>query len=181
MQNSLIFLFKTLSDLYILAFLLRLILQWTRANFYNPISQVVVRVTNPLVRPLRRIVPAIGKIDTATLLVLLGLECAATWVILRLYGVAPAPLDLLQFTALRVVSLTLWFYSVGLLIYVVLSWVGPRAYNPATAMLTDLLEPILRRARRLLPPIAGLDLSPMLILILIQTIVMALPLPGFLR
>lgn len=181
MQNALVFLFKTLSDLYILAFLLRLMLQWTRADFYNPLSQVVVRVTNPLVRPLRRMVPAIGKMDTATLLALLGLECAATWVLLQLYGVAPAPFDLLRLSALRVVSLTLWFYSVGLLIYVIMSWVGPRAYSPAGAMLADLLEPILRPARRMLPAIAGLDLSPMLILILIQAIVTALPLPGFLR
>lgn len=181
MQNSLVFLFKTLSDLYILTFLLRLILQWTRADFYNPVSQLMVRVTNPLVRPLRRLLPAAGRIDSATLLLLILLECGATWVLVSLYGISPGPVDLLRLAMLRLLSLTLWFYSVGLLIYVILSWVGQGGYNPAAAMLADLLEPILRPARRLLPPIAGLDLSPMLLLILIQAIVMALPLPGYLR
>jgi YggT family protein len=181
MQNALIFLIKTFADLYVLTFLLRLLLQWVRADFYNPFSQFVIRVTDPLVRPLRRRIRPAGGLDLATLIVVVGLECIATWVIMSLYGIAPTVLDLLRISALRLVSLGLWFYSVSLFIYVILSWVSPGGYNPAAVLLADLVEPVLRPVRRFIPSIGGLDLSPMLVLIALQAVAMALPLPNFLR
>jgi YggT family protein len=181
MQNSLVFLIKTLSDLYILTFMLRLILQWQRADFYNPLSQFVVRVTNPLVRPLRRMIHPVGGVDIASLVLLLGMECLASWLIMSLYGISPSPLLLLRVAVLRLISLAVWFYSISLFIYVILSWVGQGGYSPAAMLLGKLVEPLLRPARRLLPPIAGLDLSPMLILIALQAIAMAIPLPAYLR
>lgn len=181
MQNSIIFLVKTLSDLYLLTYLLRFILQWVRADFYNPLSQFVLRVTNPLVLPARRVLPQARSIDLPTLLILIALECLFTWALLALGGFSLPVNTFLFFVLLRLISLALWFYSVSILIYVILSWIGPGGYHPVAVILAEINEPVLRPVRRLLPPIAGLDLSPLLVLILIQAVVMALPLPGYLR
>lgn len=181
MQNSLIFIVKTLSDLYLLTYLLRFILQWVRADYYNPLAQFVLKVTNPLVVPARRILPSIAGLDTPTFAVLLVLECLVTWVLFTLLGFTPGIGELLLYTVLRLVALVLWFYTVGAFIYVVLSWFGDRGGNPLGAILADVIEPILRPARRLLPPIGGLDLSPLLVILLLQAALIALPLPAFLR
>ena len=112
MQSSLLFLVKTLSDLYLLTFLLRFILQWMRASYYNPLAQFVWRVTNPLVRPVRRVLPSTGAIDLATLVVLVVLECAATWLLLAIVGAHVSIAVFALFVVVRLVSLTLWFYAV---------------------------------------------------------------------
>jgi len=181
MRDPLIFLIKTLTDLYLLTFLLRFILQWIRADFYNPFAQALVKITNPLILPLRRIVPTSRSIDVPTLVVLILLETIVTWVLVYLGGfsVALAPLALL--VLYRLISLTLWFYSVSIFIYVILSWIGQRGYNPIALVLGELNEPLLRPVRRILPPLAGLDLSPLLVLIVLQAGLMAIPLPGYLR
>src|SRR5690554_3783162 len=181
MQNSLIFLVKTLSDLYLLTYLLRFILQWVRADYYNPLAQFIVRITNPLVVPARRVLPAIGGIDAPTLVVLLLLEGVVTWVLIKLVGVSVPPGQFLYWVLLRLIMLTLWFYSIAILVYVILSWVGQSHGSPVAHLLGDVVEPALRPVRRLLPPIAGLDLSPLLVLILLQALIIALPLPFPLR
>jgi YggT family protein len=180
MQNSLLFLVKTLSDLYLLTFLLRFVLQWIRGDFYNPLAQFVVRVTNPLVRPARRVVPGLGGVDLATLLVLFLLECAATWLLLKIAGFTVPAATFLFFVVLRLVSLTLWFYSVAIFVYVILSWFAG-GYSAVGAVLADVVRPLLQPVRRFLPPIGGLDLSPLLVLIVLQAASIALPLPQFLR
>ncbi len=181
MQNSLIFIVKTLSDLYLLTYLLRFILQWVRADYYNPIAQFVLRVTNPLVVPARRMLPSVGGVDLPTLVVLLVLECAVTWLLLTLYGASTPFLNLLYLALLRLIMLALWFYAIAILVYVVLSWVGQRHGSPVASLLADIVEPVLRPVRRILPPIAGLDLSPLLVLIALQAVIIALPLPPALR
>lgn len=181
MQNSLIFLVKTISDLYLLTFLLRFVLQWVRADFYNPISQFVLKATNPLVLPARRVLPSAGSIDLPTLVVLFVLEGVATWLLISLAGASVGVGTLLQLVLLRLVALTLWFYTIAILVYVILSWVAQAQYSPVAAVLADVVNPLLRPVRRLIPTIGGLDLSPLLVLILIQAASIALPLPGFLR
>jgi YggT family protein len=181
MQNALIFLVKTLTDLYLLTFLLRFIMQWTRADFYNPFAEVILRVTNPLVVPARRLLPSAAGIDLPTLIVLIVLEAAATLLLLGLIGASVPFGTFLVYVVLRLVNLTLWFYTIAIFVYVILSWIGQGRYSPIGAILADLVEPVLRPARRILPPIAGLDLSPLLVLILLQAIVIALPLPSLLR
>jgi YggT family protein len=181
MRSALIFLFKTLADLYLLTFLLRILMQWVRANYYNPLAQFVMKVTSPLVVPARRVIPSVSGVDTATIVVLIALEILATFILVRLAGVSvPAPV-LLLYSALRLVALVVWFYTVALFIYVLLSWFGDRGMNPMAALLGQLVEPLLRPARRLLPPIGGLDLSPLIVLLLLQAIRIALPLPLLLR
>ena len=180
MHSALIFLFKTLADLYLLTFLLRFILQWVRASYYNPLSQFVFKVTNPLVVPARRVLPSVAGLDIPTLLVLIALEILVTFVLLRLGGLSLPILQLLVYSLLRLVALAVWFYTVALFIYVVLSWFGDRGGNPMTALLGELVEPILRPARRLLPPIGGLDLSPLIVILLLQAVMIALPFPQYL-
>src|SRR5687768_4065070 len=114
MQSALIFLFKTLADLYLLTFLLRFIMQWVRASHYNPLSQFVFKVTNPLVVPARRVLPSVAGLDTPTLLVLIALEIVVTYLLLRLGGLSLPILQLLVYSLLRLVALAVWFYTVAL-------------------------------------------------------------------
>ncbi|HEY8519586.1 MAG TPA: YggT family protein [Gammaproteobacteria bacterium] len=180
MKESFIFIVRTLSDLYLLTFLLRFIFQWVRADYYNPFAQFVVKVTNPLVVPARRLLPSVGGVDMPTLVVLVLLEALVTALLIALAGWSvPAP-TFLWFTLLRLIHLTLWFYTVAILVYVVLSWVGQASYSPLARLLDQIVEPVLRPARRLLPPIGGLDLSPLLVMILLQAVVIALRLPPLL-
>lgn len=168
MLQALTFLVRTLADLYLLTFLLRFIMQWSRANYYNPLSQLVFRVTNPLVVPARRVMPSVAGLDVPTLVVLIVLEVIVTFVLLRLAGLSlPIP-RLLFYSVLRLISLGLWFYIGALIIYAVLSWFGQPSRNPMAVLLGELVEPVLRPARRMLPPVGGLDLSVLLVIVLLE-------------
>jgi len=168
MLEALTYLVRTLADLYLLTFLLRFIMQLARANYYNPLSQVVFKVTNPLVVPARRFLPSVAGLDVPTLIVLIVLEVIVTFALLRLTGLSlPIP-RLLFYSLLRLISLVLWFYVVALIIYAVLSWFGQPSRNPMAMLLTELVEPMLRPARRMLPPIGGFDLSALLVIVLLQ-------------
>jgi YggT family protein len=181
MRDSLIFLIGTLGDLYLLTFLLRFIMQWVRADFYNPLAQFVVKATNPLVLPARRLLPSVSGTDLATLLILIALEALLTWLLFILAPYTPPVFTFVYFVLLRLINLTLWFYIVSIFICVILSWIAPGGYSPIKRILDEINEPLLRPVRRILPPIGGLDLSPMLVIILIVAVRIALPLPTFLR
>ena len=168
MLDALIFIVRTLADVYLLTFLLRFIMQWARTNYYNPLSQLVFKVTNPLVVPARRLLPSVAGLDVPTLIVLVVLEIAVTFVLLRLTGFSlPIP-RLLFYSLLRLISLALWFYIGALIIYAVLSWFGGPSRNPMAVLLGELVEPVLRPARRMLPPIGGFDLSVLLVIVLLE-------------
>jgi len=176
MQNALTFIVKTLLELYIITFVLRFILQWVRADFRNPITQFFVRVTNPLVIPTRRLIPSIGGLDTATIIIVLLLELIVTIVLINLTCVGdPYFIQIIGLTLLRIVYLTLRIYLFIILIYVVMSWISPGTFNPAASLLASIAEPVLKPFRRLIPPIAGLDLSALFALIAIQALTMLLP------
>ncbi|MBH98780.1 MAG: YggT family protein [Rhodospirillaceae bacterium] len=181
MRDPLIFLIRTFTDFYLLAFLLRFILQWIKADFYNPLTQAIVKITTPLIQPFRGFIPSSKHIDTPTLVVLVLLEIVVTWVLITLAGLSTNLFPLLILVFLRLISLTLWFYSVSIFIYVILSWFGQQGYNPIAQVLSQLNEPLLRPFRRILPSMAGIDFSPMLALILLQAGLMTIPLPAFLR
>jgi len=175
MQNILIFVFQTLLDLYILTFVLRILLQAVRADFRNPISQFVVKVTDPLVLPIRRFVPPIGPVDTATLLIALALQALVTGVLLNVAcTTGPNPLQLVGLSVIRLARLTLNIYFFLIIAQVIISWVAAGQYNPMFALLSQVVEPALRPIRRLIPPIAGLDLSPLFAIIAIQVFLLLL-------
>jgi YggT family protein len=176
MQNALVFILRTLFDLYILTFAMRLLLQWAAVDKRNPLVQFILRVTNPLVVPLRRVVPSIGRIDTATVLVLVGLQILATALVVRIGCIGePEILPILALAVLNVIKLALSIFTWSIIIYVVLSWVSPGGYNPGAALVAAIVEPVLAPFRRLIPAIGGLDLSPLFALIAIQAVSMLLP------
>lgn len=177
MQNALVFVLRTLFDLYLLTFALRLILQWSRVDSWNPLLQFIFRITNPLVVPLRRLLPPIGRIDTATLTALLGLQVIGTVALIRIACIGDAGAGQILFIAiLSVARIVLRIYFWAILIHVILSWVSPGGYNPVAAMVAALVEPVLAPFRRLIPLIGGLDLSPVFVIIAIQALIMLLPL-----
>jgi YggT family protein len=157
-------------------------LQWIRASYDNPLSQAVVRITNPLIVPARRVLPSFRGVDAPTLVVLFVLECLVTGALLVfIRATLPVP-TFLFYVILRLVSLTLWLYIGAIFIYVILSWFqDPRTYNPMTKLLRELVYPVLRPVARILPPIGGLDLTPLLVSILLVAVTIALPLPPVLR
>ena len=176
MQNALLFILRTLFDLYVLTFALRLLLQWAAVDKRNPVVQFILRITNPLVIPLRRLLPAIGRIDTATIVALLGLQLVGTALLVRIGCVGEAALwQILALAVLSVVKLALSVFTWAIILYVVLSWVSPGGYNPGAAVVAAVVEPVLAPFRRLIPLIGGLDLSPLFALIAIQALSMLVP------
>lgn len=174
-MDALIFIVRTLLQvLLVIVFLLRVLLPLVRADLRNQLSQAVIRFTNPLVLPLRRILPPAGKIDTASIVALLIVQAAATatlWLLGAYPGVFTLP-QFLQVVVLNLVITVLQFYTFALFLYVLLSWVAPGTYSPAAAMLSSLCEPLLRPIRRLIPPFGGIDLSALFLIIALQAIAM---------
>lgn len=176
--QALVFLVQTLFGLYLIALLLRLLMQLSRADFRNPIAHVLTRVTNPPLLPLRRIIPGFGGIDWALVLLILTVQAAEIVLTSLLMGSAtPALPGLLLLTLGRVLQLLIYFYIVVVLISVILSWVNPHAYNAGTVLIDSLTEPVLRPARQMLPPMGGLDLSPLLVLIGLNLLLIILVAP----
>lgn len=172
-----IFLIDTLFGLYILLILLRFLLQTVRADFYNPISQFIVKATNPLLRPLRRIIPGWGGIDNASLVLLFLTQCLALLLLGLISGAFSGGLSipgLILASITKLVSLLLYVYLFGIFILALLSWINPGSYNPVAAVIAKLTEPLMRPARKLIPPISGLDLSPMVVILGIYVLRMLL-------
>ncbi len=149
-----------------LVFLLRILLQLVRANFFNPVSQFVVKVTNPVLIPLGKVLPRIGRFDLAAAVVLLLLCCLEVVLIYALFSAASlSPLSVLVLGIAEALDLTLTVIFFILILVVIFSWVRPAEGNPVIPLLYQLTDPIMAPARRLLPPIAGFDLSPMLVIL----------------
>jgi len=168
MTDPIIFIIDTLFSLYILAVLLRFLLQWCGADFYNPISQFLVKVTHPPLRILRRFVPSIGKIDTSSLVLVLSLQMLADFSILLLKGVTIniGALTILSITQL--ISLLINVFIFAVFARALLSWMNPGAFNAAESILATLTEPLLDICRKVIPNLGGMDLSPLAALLLLQ-------------
>jgi YggT family protein len=174
-MQALIFIVDTLLGLYELVLLLRLLLQLSRADFRNPISRAIVSITNPVIVPLRRILPPAGRVDTASVVAVIAASLAKLLIVNALAGFGlPPGLLLARMVALDLVRLLLQTYFFAILIYVVLSLVAPGARSPAQSVLASLCEPLLSRIRRVIPPIADLDLSPLWAGIAIQALLLLL-------
>ena len=163
--NPLIFLIKTIFGLYIALVVIRFLLQWARADFYNPVSQFVVKLTSPVLRPLRKMIPGYRGLDTASVVLAWLLKAAELAILTLLLGLDRNPLGALAWALPALVGLIISIFLFAVLIRVILSWVNPDPYNPAVDLLTRLTDPIMRPAQRLIPPISGIDLSPMVVMI----------------
>jgi YggT family protein len=150
----------TLLWLLTLAFVLRLLFQLARANFRDPMADAIVRVTNWLILPLRRLLPPIGKVDTATVVAVIAVASVRTAASLALAGQGFSDVGLfLRITALDLAGLVLRIYLFAMLLYWLTSFVSPGGYAPGVRLLSQLCEPILKPVRRIIPPIGQIDFS----------------------
>lgn len=158
------FLYSVLSEilrLVVSVFLLRYLLQAVRADFRNPVAQFIVRFTNPVVLPLRRVLPPLGRTDTSSVAAVLVVQLAALLLLALLAGAGALSPGLLLADALTgLLAAVLGLYWMALLVYVILSWVNPGTYNPVGSLVAQLCAPLLNPLRRALPSLAGLDLAP---------------------
>ena len=176
-SNAGTFLIETLVGLVMLVFMLRLLFQMVRADFQNPVSQFVLKVTNPVLVPLRRAIPSMGSIDTSSVLVILAIQYLELFLLALVLGVQFFPLGMIVVAIAKLIGLVITVFTISILIQIVISWVNPGAYNPITALLYQLNEPILGRARKILPPIHGFDLSPIIAMIVLQLLSMLVVAP----
>lgn len=167
-MDALQFLLDILFDLFLIVVLLRIWLQVARADFYNPMSQFVVKVTNPIVLPMRTVIPTVGHWDLASVLLayLVGIGKIIALSSLTV-GLLPKVTDIMMMglavVLFQFLSLLFWIT----LIRAIMSWFNT-GYHPMTAMLGQLTEPFLAPIRRLIPPIGGLDLSVLVLIVAIQ-------------
>jgi YggT family protein len=174
-MSAIYFIVETLLSLALFVFLARLLLQLTRADFRNPISQAVVRLTNPLILPLRRVLPPVGKLDSASVVAVLLVTAVEVGCLFALHGVGwPGPLAWARAMLVEISSTLLWTYFYAIFLYALLSLIAPGGYSPLQSVLAALCEPVLRPIRRLIPSVAGLDLSPLWAIIVIQALLILL-------
>ncbi|WP_252178136.1 YggT family protein [Endozoicomonas sp. 4G] len=173
LSSSLVFLIQTLGGLYIMAVLLRFLLQLVKADFYNPISQAIVKVTSPLLNPLRKVIPGMGGLDLAALVLALLLQILLVYVLFMVQGLATAAIPFPQVLIISLKELAgeiLNIYMFSLIIIAIASWVAPGSYNPGLLLLHQLTEPLSSRIRRVIPPLGGLDFSLMVLVLIIITL-----------
>ncbi len=152
--------------IYLLLVLLRFIFQLARADFYNPISQAIVKLTNPPLRFLRKFIPGFAGIDWPSIVLLFSIQgLKIIFLSLLLSGRLPAIPGLLVLCLSELLQLTAYVYMFFIFIMVVISWINPGAYNPLTVVMYQVTEPLMRRVREKIPPTAGLDFSPMIVLL----------------
>lgn len=168
MTLALLYIVKALTSLFLLLYLLRLWLPLVQADFRNPIAQGVMRLTSPLIIPARRFIPSIGRVDTAVIIVTYAIQYLVVVILLLIIQSMASPLVIAITSLLNlfILSLNLFFYAI--LIKIILSWVAPHTYNPVSAIASSMAEPILRPFRRLIPSMGGLDLSPILAIVVLK-------------
>jgi YggT family protein len=161
------------SSFYLTIVLLRFLLQLARADFYNPITQFAVKATNPLLRPLRRIIPGWGGLDGAALVLAIIIQAITFYLILiAMSGGAPSinPLTLLTWSALNVLDLIVTIYFWSVIAVVVVSWIAPGSNHPAIQLVAQITEPVMRPVRNLMPSMGGLDLSPIIVFLILNVV-----------
>jgi YggT family protein len=174
-MDAIRYIVDTLLWLLTLAFVLRFLFQLVRADFRDPMADAIVRVTNWLILPLRKILPPIGKIDTATVVAVLAVASVRTVAAIALAGQGLGdPLQFLRITILELAGLILRVYLFALLLYWLTSFVSPGGYAPGVRLLSQLCEPILKPVRRIIPPIGQIDLSVLWVSILIGALLVLL-------
>jgi len=161
LNTAAVYVLQTLGSLYLLIVLLRFVLQLVRANFYNPLCQFVVKATQPLLKPLRRIIPSVFGLDMSSLVLAILVQLALMALTLLLtYGTTGNPLQLFIWSIIGVTALFLKIFFFALIISVILSWVAPGSHNPGAELVNQICEPALAPFRKILPNLGGLDLSP---------------------
>ena len=173
--NASTFLINALFGIYILAVMLRFLFQWVRADFSNPISQFIYKVTNPPLMPLRRFIPSFRGLDIAAIVLMLVLQTIALLVIGLLPGnPMPAFPAVIGWAFAELIGLWINIYIFGIILLAIISWINPTAYNPVVGLVAQLTNPVMRPFRRIMPPLSGIDLTPMFALFALIFIKLAL-------
>ncbi|MGY8814335.1 MAG: YggT family protein [Gammaproteobacteria bacterium] len=169
LTEALVFLVRTAFDLYLILVVLRFLLQIVRADFYNPISQFLITATNPPLKYIRRIIPGYKGNDWSSIVLMFlikSIEILLLSLIVR--GDVPALAGLIILSFAQLLNLIIYIFIISIFIQVILSWINPGAYNPATVIIYKLTDPLLRPARKLIPPMGGLDFSVLVVFIILQ-------------
>lgn len=167
MIAALDFIIQAVSSLFLFILLLRFWLPWFRGDFRNPVAQAILRITSPLVVPLRRVLPSIGKVDTATVLVAFVVQFLTIVIRLFLVGASAPFIPIAVTSVLMLGILSANLFMLIIIAAILLGWFAPGVYNPVSAMVTTIAETLLKPFRRLIPPLGGLDLSPIIPIILL--------------
>lgn len=160
-----VFLVETLLSLYIAAVVIRFLLGYARADFYNPLSQFLVKITDPVLVPVRRFVPPLGKLDTAAVVVALGLMLLKLILLTILVGAGFNPIAMLWLAIGELIRNVIWVYIIALILMAVISWIGSANGNPVVPLVNSLVSPLVSPVRRRLPPVGMLDLSPLVVIL----------------
>jgi len=162
---------NAVAGFFLFIIVLRFLLQAVRADFYNPISQFVIKATNPLLVPVRKLVPGFGGFDIAALVLLVAVELVAIILSLLIMDYSPLPVtNIAIWAVLGAVGLFLKLYFWGILIMIVASWLAPQSHNPALLLLRQIVDPVMKPIRKMLPDMGGLDISPIIVFLGIQVL-----------
>lgn len=176
--NAGVFLINLVFGLYLAAVMLRFLLQAVRADFYNPICQFLISVTNPALKPLRLCIPGYMGIDWPSILLMVLLQLMEICLIaLLISGHIPSTVSLPIIIASKLLGLLIWIYIIIIIIQAIISWVQPGSYSPFTVLLYQLSDPLVRPVRRYIPATAGIDWSPFVVLILLNLALILLVAP----
>lgn len=172
MTNPLVFIVSTLFQLYAFAVILRFVLQWVRADFYNPVSQFIVKVTSPVVNPARKIIPGYKGLDIATLVVCYLVLVLSQIIVQLISGYTPTVLTVGVLATTDLISLVINVFFYAILIQAVISWINPHGHNPMNNLLYSITAPVLGPVQKIIPPVGGLDISPIFALLGLKVIEM---------
>ena len=164
--QALIFIIDVFAGLYLLLLLLRFLIPWLRIDFRDPLAQGILKLTSPVVIPVRRFLPAIGRVDTATIVVAFVIQYLVVMIIFLLVG-APvvSALAIAVESVFRLLGLIINIFMFGILLSIILSWIAPNSHNPAVGIVRAIADPVLRPFRRVIPPMGGFDISPIFALV----------------
>ena len=167
-----VYLVDTVFAFFVLLLLARFHFQWLRVPFRNPVGEFMLATTSWLVMPVRRVIPGLAGLDLATLLLAFALQCLAIWIKAAIVGVEPAVAALLGIAALDLLRYSLYILVFAILVQVLFSWINP--YAPMAPVFNAITAPFLRPLRRFIPPLGGVDLTPLVLLIIIQILLIVL-------
>ena len=167
--EAFIFIVRTGFDLYLLAIVLRFLLQIVGADSHNPVSQLLIRITTPVLKYFWKVIPRYKGLDWSPIVLGTLIKVVEITILHIILGSkVPTLQGLIVLSVAEILHLIVYIFIIAIFIQVILSWVNPGAYNPVTTLLYRLTEPLLRPARKLLPPMGGLDLSPIIAFFFLQ-------------
>lgn len=167
-QNATDFLLQSIIGFALYIALLRFWMQWVRADFRNSFGQFIITLTNPLVIPLRKVLPSVGSIDSATVVLALGLAALKIFAFVSLRNFSPGLVDYLVMSVGVFIKASIYLFMLAIFIQIIVSWVNPGAYHPILSVAHAISNPLMAPARRLIPPIGGIDLSPIVVILFLQ-------------